>query len=71
MNELMHVMQEQIDACNAIMIFGVHGWSFQSSSLVKSWVQNRVSIVKWVDMAGMLANKPKRGKDVVSGLRKP
>ena len=36
MNELMHVMQEQIDACNAeqidacnaIMIFGVHGWSF-------------------------------------------
>ena len=36
-------MPKQIDACNAIMIFGVHGWSFQSSSLIKSWVQNRVS----------------------------
>ena len=43
MNELMHVMQEQIDACNAIMIFGVHGWSFQPSSLIKLLVQNRVS----------------------------
>ena len=40
MNELMHVVQEQIDACNAIMIFGVHGWSFQPSSLIKSWMQN-------------------------------
>ena len=45
MNELTHVMQEQIDACNAIMIFGVHDWSFQSSFLIKSWVQNRVSTV--------------------------
>ena len=25
MKELMHVMQEQIDACKAILIFGVHG----------------------------------------------
>ena len=25
MNDLMHVMQRQIDACNAIMIFKVHG----------------------------------------------
>ena len=33
----MHVIEEQIDACNAIMIFGVHGWSF---SLIKSWVKN-------------------------------
>ena len=29
MNELMHVMQRQIDACNAIMIFGVHGLVIQ------------------------------------------
>ena len=35
-----------INACNAIMIFWVHGWSFQSSSLIKSWVQNRVSTSK-------------------------
>ena len=34
---------ECIKACNAIMIFGVHGWSFQPSSLIKSRVQNRVS----------------------------
>ena len=40
MNELTHVMQEKMDACNAIMIFGVHGWSFKSFSLIKSWVQN-------------------------------
>ena len=26
---MMHVMQEQIDACNAIMIFGVHGLVIQ------------------------------------------
>jgi len=44
MNELMHVMQRQIDACNAIMIFGVHGWSFKLFSLIKSWVQNWVSL---------------------------
>ena len=43
MNKLMHVMPKQIDACNVIMIFGVQGWSFQLSSLIKSWVQNRVS----------------------------
>ena len=36
-------MQERIHACNAIMIFGVHEWSFKSFSLFKSWVQNRVS----------------------------
>ena len=41
----MHAMQEQIDACNAIMIFGVHGWSFKSFSLIKSWVQNWVSTI--------------------------
>ena len=43
-HELMHIMQEQIDACDARMIFFffffVHGWSLQSSSLIKSWVQN-------------------------------
>ena len=38
---MMHVMQEQIDACDAIMIFGVHGWSFKSFSLIKSWVIDR------------------------------
>ena len=45
---MMDVMQRQNDACNArkidaydaIMIFGVHGWSFKSFSLIKSWVQN-------------------------------
>ena len=26
---MMHVMQEQIDACNAIMIFGGHGLVIQ------------------------------------------
>ena len=39
----MHVMQRQNDACDEIMIFGVHGWLFKSFSLIKSWVQNRVS----------------------------
>ena len=51
MNEFMQVRQRQVDVCNArtidasnaIMIFGVHGWSFKSFSLIKSWVQNRVS----------------------------
>ena len=38
--QVMHVMQEQIDTCIAIMIFKVHGWSFKSFSLNKSWVQN-------------------------------
>ena len=33
-------MQEQIDACNAIMIFRVRGWSYKSFSMIKSWVQN-------------------------------
>ena len=28
MNELMHVMQRQIDPCDAIKIFRVRGWSF-------------------------------------------
>ena len=35
----MRVMQEQIDACYAIVIFEVHGWLFKSFSLIKSWVQ--------------------------------
>ena len=43
MNELMHVMQRQNDACDEIMIFGVHGWLFKSFSLIKSWVQNLMS----------------------------
>ena len=44
-----HVMQEQIDACYAIMIFGIHGWLFKSFSLIKSWVQNWVSTqVEWI-----------------------
>ena len=47
MNELMHTMQEQIDACDARMIFFVHGWSLQLSSLVKSWMQNRMSTLIW------------------------
>ena len=38
-----YICNEWINACNAIMIFGVHGWSFQSSSLIKSWVENWVS----------------------------
>ena len=28
-DKMVHVMQEQIDACNAIMIFGVHGLVIQ------------------------------------------
>ena len=44
-DKIMYVMQEQIDACDAIMIFGVHEWSFESFSLIKSWVQNRVSTI--------------------------
>ena len=39
----MQVMQEQIDACNAIMIFMVCWWLFKSFSLIKSWVQNWMS----------------------------
>ena len=35
-NKLIHVMQEQIDACNAIMIFRVHEWSLKSFPLIKS-----------------------------------
>ena len=31
----------------------------------------RDKVVKQVDMAGMLANKPKKGKYMVSGPRKP
>ena len=43
-HELMHIMQEQIDACDARMIFFFFFvWSLQSYSLIKSWVQNRVS----------------------------
>ena len=45
----MHVMQEQIDACSAILIFRVYGWSFKSFSLIKSWVQNRVSTMYCLD----------------------
>ena len=49
-NELMHVMQKQIDACNAIMIFGVHEWSFKSFSLIKSWLQNWVFTIGLFDL---------------------
>ena len=56
MNELLHTMQEQINACDArtnwcmwcknnFFFFFVHGWSLQSSSLIKSWVQNPMSTV--------------------------
>ena len=38
------ICNEWIDACNATMTFGVHGYSFQSSFLIKSCVQNQVSI---------------------------
>ena len=44
----MHVMQEPIDACDAIMIFLVHGWSFKSLFLIKSWVQNWVSTMLYI-----------------------
>ena len=40
---MMHVMQEQIDACNAIMIFRVHELVIQVILLIKLWVQNWVS----------------------------
>ena len=43
MKRIIHAMQKQNDACNAKIIFWVHGWSLQSSSMIKSWVQNRVS----------------------------
>ena len=33
-------MQEPIDACDAVMIFVVYGWSFKSFSLIKLWVKN-------------------------------
>ena len=57
MNELMHTMQEQIDACNArtkwcmwckndFFFFLVHGWSLQTYSLIKSWVQNWESTIR-------------------------
>ena len=39
-DKMMHIMQKQIDACDEITIFGVHGWLFKSFSLIKSWVQN-------------------------------
>ena len=31
----------------------------------------RNKVVKWVGMAGLLLNKPKRSKDVEGGPRKP
>ena len=55
MNELMHVMQRQNDACDEIMIFGVHEWLFKSFSLIKSWVQNRVSTRTFEDRKVKLA----------------
>ena len=58
MNELMHTMQEQIDACDARMIFFVHGWSLQLSSLVKSWMQNR--------MYTNMIPRPNLGSDFIS-----
>ena len=48
-NDMMHVMQRQNDVCNARTewckwwFFFVHGWLFESFSLIKSWVQNQVS----------------------------
>ena len=51
MNELMHTIHEQINACDARtkwcmrwkFFFLVHGWSLQTIFLIKSWVQTRVS----------------------------
>ena len=57
-------MQEPIDACYAIMIFEVHGWSFKSFSLIKSWVQNWV-FTPWI-MAGDF-NKPLVDEDKFGG----
>ena len=45
----MHVMQEQINVCNATMIFEVHKWSFKSFSLIKLWVQNWVFTSTYAD----------------------
>ena len=39
-DKMMHVMQEQIDACHAIMIFRVHELVIQVILLIKLWVQN-------------------------------
>ena len=47
---MMHVMQEQIDACDAIMILGVNEWSFKSFSLIKSWVRNWVSTYNFIEI---------------------
>ena len=68
-HKLMHVMQEQMDAYNAIMIFWIHGWSFKSFSLIKSRVQNWVSTAAcfFVEMAYV---KPPVG-DVIEGLFVP
>ena len=63
MNELMHVMPEQInvcnartiDACNAIMIFWVNEWSFQLFPLIKSWGK------KWVSTHGKLVTTSGEG----------
>ena len=55
MNELMK--KKKIDACNSIMIFGAHGRSFQSFSLIKSWVQNQVSIEGKKFKAGLLTER--------------
>ena len=52
---MMHIMQKQIDACDEITIFGVHGWLFKSFSLIESWVQNRVSTGTFEDHKVTLA----------------
>ena len=44
------------------MIFGVHGWSLQSSSLIKLRVKNRVSTV-------CLDEGEKRGVEEMQGMR--
>ena len=58
----MHVMQEQTDACNAIMIFGVRGWLFKSFFLIKLWAQN------WVSIVGKLSNKCNQRNSSFVGL---
>ena len=78
--KLMYVMQEQIDASNAIMIFEVHEWSFKSFSLIKSWVQNWVSAKLLCQnvtdyailffLIATMANKWKRGRNLYTKFKK-
>ena len=78
--KLMYVMQEQIDASNAIMIFEVHEWSFKSFSLIKSLVQNWVSTKLLCQnvtdyailffLIATMANKWKRGRNLYTKFKK-